>query len=198
VPRSALPWFIYFGGIGLGFMFVEISQIQRLIVFLGHPTYGLTVLLFSLLLSSGIGSALVPPVASTERARAASWRLPALLAAILAFGLATPAACEALRGEPTPLRIAAAAGLLFPLGLFLGSAFPLGMGAASLRHAPLGPWFWGVNGASSVCASVVAVAIALSFGISAAYWTGAACYAMAGAALAAGLRGDARAAAGPA
>src|SRR5439155_2092610 len=47
---------IYFAAIGLAFMMVEIGQLERLIVFLGHPIYGLTVVLFVLLLSSSFGS----------------------------------------------------------------------------------------------------------------------------------------------
>jgi hypothetical protein len=186
--RGAAPWMLYFGAIGFGFMCVEISQIQRLIVFLGHPIYGLTVLLFSLLLASGIGSATVPRIESETAARRQLWRLGALLAALVVFGLATPPAIEALRGESTPLRIAVSIALLFPLGLFLGMAFPLGMSAAALRHADATPWFWGINGATSVCASVVALAIALSFGISGALWAGAACYVIAVIALAFALR----------
>src|SRR2546425_8386100 len=53
---GATPLFIFFGCIGLGFMLVEISQMQRLIIFLGHPTYSLSVVLFALLVSSGLGS----------------------------------------------------------------------------------------------------------------------------------------------
>jgi hypothetical protein len=54
--KGATPLIAFFSGIGLGFMFIEISQMQRLIVFLGHPTYGLSVVLFSLLVASGAGS----------------------------------------------------------------------------------------------------------------------------------------------
>ena len=50
---------IYFSAIGLGFMLIEISQMQRLMVFLGHPVYGLSVVLFTILIFSGIGSATV-------------------------------------------------------------------------------------------------------------------------------------------
>ena len=60
---GAAPLVTFFAAIGLGFMLVETSQMQRLIVVLGHPTYGLTVVLFSLLLSSGIGSALTSRIA---------------------------------------------------------------------------------------------------------------------------------------
>ncbi len=190
LPRSSAPWLVYFAAIGFSFMCIEISQIQRLIVFLGHPIYGLTVLLFSLLLSSGLGSLLVPPIESTAQARAQLWRLGALLGVLAVFGIATPSIADALRAEPTPIRIAVAVAVLAPLGLFLGMAFPLGMGAASLRHSRQTAWFWGLNGAMSVCASVVALAIAISGGISAAFWTGAAGYIIAAIALAFALRSD--------
>ena len=56
------PLFLFFIAIGLGFMLIETSQMQRLILALGHPTYGLSVVLFALLLSSGIGSYLTAGV----------------------------------------------------------------------------------------------------------------------------------------
>ena len=64
-------------------------------------------------------------------------------------------------------------------GLFMGMAFPLGMKLAAREHPALTPWLWGVNGATSVCASVLAVAIALSSSISAAFWAGWLAYAVA-------------------
>jgi hypothetical protein len=79
-------------------------------------------------------------------------------------------------GSGMMLRILVAIAILFPLGLFMGMAFPLGMKMASIRSASLTPWLWGINGATSVCASVLAVAIALGFGISASFWTGVSCY----------------------
>jgi hypothetical protein len=54
-----IPFSIYFLAIGFGFMLIEISQMQRLTIFLGHPTYSLSVVLFTLLLSTGVGSYLV-------------------------------------------------------------------------------------------------------------------------------------------
>jgi hypothetical protein len=55
------PLFVFFAGIGLGFMLVEISQMQRLIIVLGHPTYGLSVVLFAMLASSGARRRREPP-----------------------------------------------------------------------------------------------------------------------------------------
>lgn len=181
--RGMSPFYVYFAGIGLGFMLVEISQLQRLSVFLGHPTYALTVVLFTLLVFSGTGSLV------SERARTgeAPWRavslLGALVAVVAAIGLLTPRIVEMMDSATTPARIATAVALLAPLGLFMGMAFPLGIGAARDRPGEAKAFLWGINGAASVCASVFAVAIAVFFGISASYWTGLAGYAMAASAM---------------
>jgi hypothetical protein len=92
------------------------------------------------------------------------------------FGLATPAVVHASAGGSTPTRIALAVVLLFPAGLMMGMAFPLGVKLAASRNAALMPWFWGLNGAASVLASVLSVCIALTWSISAAFWCGCAAY----------------------
>jgi hypothetical protein len=176
---GAAPLFLFFAAIGLGFMLVEVSQLQRLMIFLGHPTYSLSTVLFTLLLSSGLGSY---STGSSHQADSKLWpiaRLLGLLVALALFGLLTPHAVAAFASSSTPARIVVAAGLLFPLGFLLGMAFPLGMKAASARSDALTPWLWGLNGATSVLASVVAFLIVLGSGVSAAFWTGFACYAVA-------------------
>ena len=184
LARTA-PYIAFFGAIGLAFILVEISQLQRLIIFLGHPTYALSVVLFSLLVSSGIGSLaterLVRP--NPRLALRHVWPVAALLAVLLAFGLFTPLATEQFDAERTPVRILTAVGLLAPMGFFMGMPFPLGMKAAALEPNAPTAFFWGVNGATSVCASVLAVAIALGWGISASFWAGFVAYGLALAAL---------------
>jgi hypothetical protein len=177
--RGALPVSVFFGCIGLGFMFVEISQMQRLVVFLGHPTYGLSVVLFSLLLSSSLGSYLTQGLCRNDVrtiGRGAAMRMALLLCLVVIFGLVTPWALRHLHGETTPVRIATAASILGILGVFMGMPFPIGMALASRTVPGLAPWLWGINGATSVCASVLAVAIALNSSISATFWLGGACY----------------------
>jgi hypothetical protein len=176
--RGAAPHLLYFSAIGLGFMLIEISQLQRLTIFLGHPAYSLSVVLCSLLVSSGLGSMWT----SRVRAEDGSAVLRALAAAIvvlLVIGFATPAVAHRFESASTPIRIMLAVVLLFPLGFCLGMAFPLGMRNALQRTPELAPWLWGVNGAASVCASVLAVVIAIGAGISAAFWSGVICYAVA-------------------
>lgn len=177
--KLSWPLLIYFASIGMGFMLVEISQMQRLVVFLGHPTYALSVVLFSLLLSSGAGSYVSRWADGTDFARYSIMGLCGLLIALALFGIVTPKVAGAFDASSTPVRVLLASGILCLLGLFMGMAFPLGMRLATRISGPLTPWLWGVNGAMSVLASVVAVVIALNFGISSSFWTGFAWYVVA-------------------
>jgi hypothetical protein len=148
---------IYFAAIGLAFMMVEIGQLERLIVFLGHPIYGLTVVLFVLLLASSLGSLF------SHRLSRWIWMLPLVLAA---FILVSPALTREFVAASTPLRIAVSAVLLFPSGFFMGMAFPLGIKKAQYADevAPTA-WYWGINGAFSVISSVLAVFVAVFWGV---------------------------------
>jgi len=174
--NRALPLVIYFAAIGLGFMLIEISQLQRLIIFLGHPTYSLSVVLFTLLLSSGLGSYLTNSIKERTFQISAYIRLFFLILVLLVFGIFTSYVIRMFQGSEIFTRIIAGVLILCPLGIFMGMAFPLGMKLASAQDEHLTPWLWGINGATSVCGSVLAVAIALESGISIAFWTGLACY----------------------
>ncbi|MDH4271617.1 MAG: hypothetical protein OEW18_06540, partial [Candidatus Aminicenantes bacterium] len=178
ILKGSFPFFVFFGSIGLGFMLIEVSQMQRLIMFLGHPSYSLSVVLFTLLLASSLGSYTTRKVEESDLRAAAVKRLLLLLALLAAFAAATPPVLRALQGATTPLRILAAVALLAPLGVFMGMAFPLGIKLAARRSAALMPWLYGINGSTSVCASVASVVIALSLGIAASFWTGVFCYAL--------------------
>ncbi len=134
-------------------------------------------MLFTLLLSSGFGSYLTKNISNSSNLKHSGMvRLSLLILALFIYGLLTPFAISIFRGSATTLRILVAIGILFPLGIFMGAAFPLGMKAASNKEPLLTPWFLGVNGATSICASVVAAVISLGFGISVTFWSGVLCY----------------------
>jgi len=173
--KEAGPLLLYFSCIGLGFMFIEISQMQRLILFLGHPTYGLSVVLFTLLLGSGIGSFFT----SVRRNANQKMYFCALLILLCLFGALTPTIITALGAGSLQVRIVASIAIMLPLGFFMGMCFPIGMQIANERASNLTPWLWGVNGATSVCASVLAMVIAINAGIAASFWSGAICYLLA-------------------
>jgi heme/copper-type cytochrome/quinol oxidase subunit 4 len=182
--RGMLPFLVFFSGIGLGFMLVEVSQLQRLIIFLGHPSYALSVVLFSLLLSSGIGSLATQRLGNPHLRLSTLWPFVPLMALLVAFAFVTPIVIDRFDSSTTPVRIAAATAMLVPIGFLMGMPFPIGMKMASLRPNAPTAFLWGINGAMSVCASVLAVVIALSWGISSAFWVGCVCYAVGLAALA--------------
>jgi hypothetical protein len=174
-----IPYSIYFACLGLGFMFIEISQLQRLTVFLGHPTYALTVALSTLLVSSGVGSLLSQSIRWNDRAYGPATMLALLVAVLSLCGWITPFVVKYFVAETTRIRIMVSIALLFPMGLFLGMPFPIGMTWASARSQVATPWLWGINGAMSVIGSVISVIVAMGWGISVSVWTGVACYVVA-------------------
>jgi hypothetical protein len=171
--------FTFFVAIGLGFMLIETSQMQRLIIALGHPTYGLSVVLFAVLLSSGIGSFLTSGVTAETVPALGRRRLLGVVVVLAVFGLLTPPIVRWIEPMTTVVRIAGAVALLFPAGLVMGMAFPLGLKLAAGRASELTAWLWGLNGAASVVASVLSVCIALTWSISTAFWAGWLCYVVA-------------------
>jgi hypothetical protein len=181
--RGMGPYYLYFACIGLGFMLIEFSQLQRLNTFLGHPTYALAVVLFSLLLFSGLGSMLVERVIRVDRPRSLWVPVGVLLLVLVVFGMITNSVTDAAAGGTTPVRIGVAVALLAPLALCMGMPFSIGMGAAS-RHAGAPTAFlWGINGATSVVASVMGALVAMFFGISVTFASGFLAYAVGAVAL---------------
>ena len=174
---TVAPHLLYFGAIGFGFMLIEISQVQRLAIFLGHPVYSLSVVLFSLLLSSGIGSLATSRL--NDSANASIRVLLLLVIVLVAFGSSTPLVIRHFDAASIATRIAVSVAILLPIGFFMGMAFPIGMRRALAEAPSIAPWLWGVNGAASVSASVLVVVIALGAGISAAFWVGTVCYVVA-------------------
>jgi hypothetical protein len=163
---------LYFAGIGVGFMLIEISLIHRLTVFLGHPTYSFVIVLFSILLTSGIGSLLSE--------RFSLERLPTLLGAIsIIVGLVAFTVYDQLANLmwlEFPSRVAVSIALLTPIGLLLGMCFPLGIRWARMSHDHLIPWAWAVNGVFSVFAAAASLVIAINFGLKTMIFAGAICY----------------------
>ncbi|OFW17649.1 MAG: hypothetical protein A3H97_13550 [Acidobacteria bacterium RIFCSPLOWO2_02_FULL_65_29] len=179
---------VAFAAMGLGFMLVEIAQMQRLILLLGHPAFSLSVVLFGLLIASGLGSFATERLTLAGLSSAAQTRMLALIGILTIIGLVTPAATRAFQGFVTPLRIGVALLLLMPAGFFMGMAFPIAMKIGLARQPSLTPWLWGINGATSVTASVLAVMISSAWGISAAWWSGVGCYVLAAVAIVASAR----------
>jgi SAM-dependent methyltransferase len=179
---------VYFSGIGMGFMLIEISQMQRLMVFLGHPVYGLGVVLVSILIFSGLGSVTVGTQPPSQGA--VLGRIVALLATLVAAGLLTPVVTTWARTEATEMRILISVLLLAPPAFFMGMMFPLGL-SIWRRHGNLLPFFWSANGITSMLASALGVALSIEFGIAATFGLGVCFYVLCAAMTAAGWQAQA-------
>ena len=160
----------YFSMLGLGFMFFEITLIQRLILFLGFPTYSLSVTLASLLLFTGVGALMSPRLLARFDGQIERLAVP-LGGAVIVLGafylFVLPLLTDALLSTALVVRILVTFLVLAPLGVCLGTFMPLGLGAVGMlsEHGrEYVAWGWAVNGFASVVGSVLTTLIAMSFG----------------------------------
>jgi hypothetical protein len=169
VPFWRLRVLIYFAGLGLGFLFVEIPLAQRFILVLGQPVTALAVILFAVLLFSGLGSL-------TVRRWSLRWALALLVVAVALYPLLlAPFSTWALT-LPEWGRLLASVLLIAPLGYLMGLPFASGLRVLEQADPALVPWAWAINGSFSVISAVLAVIVALSWGFTAVLWLGAAAY----------------------
>jgi hypothetical protein len=176
-----------FAAIGLGFMFFEISLIQKLTLLLGVPTYSLSVTLMSLLVFTGLGS-LATGLYGERRNRSLAVLFGAVATLTLFYLHGMGPLVDAFLGSPLPLRVALAVGMTAPLGLALGAFMPLALATVSA----LGPhreeyvaWGWAVNGFFSVLGSTLTTVLSMTYGFRTVLLLGLLAYALAAALLAA-------------
>ena len=165
----------YFLSLGLGYMFIEIALIQKSILFLGHPVHAVSAILFSLLVSSGVGSYL----SGGLKLKGGKVLIPIIISVCL-LAVAYPFLLRqiflALLGQPLSIRLLALMLVISPLGLVLGMPFPTGIRLLNDLSKELIPWAWAVNGCASVLGSILPVIIALSFGFSSVFLLASATY----------------------
>jgi hypothetical protein len=167
----------YFSLIGMGFMFAEISLLQYFSVYLGHPVYSLGVCLFSLILATGLGSLASNRVNIVSASAMLIWGL-VVAVYLLCLQQWLTDLFHATTARALPVRICISLAVVMPLGFLLGFAFPTGMKLVEAVDKDPTPWFWGINGATGVLASVLAVMVSMGFGIRATLLLSSVCYAM--------------------
>jgi len=165
----ALHNMLYFALIGLGYMFVEIVLTQKLVLYLGHPSFSLSIALFSILLFSGLGSFFSDFKFLKKRTNLIV--LSGLL--LLVIFLLSPILSATL-GAPFLVRVIITLVVLAPLSFFMGTAFPA---AARRVNAKELPFLWGINGFFSVIASVTAIIISINMGFTFVFYIAFICYA---------------------
>ena len=165
LPRKRLS-FLYFSCLGLGFLFFEITLIQRLTLFLGYPTYSLTVTLASILIFTGVGAWFTGRY-EHRRERVVPALAGAVVVLALLAGFALPTLTDALLGASLTVRVVTTLVVLAPLGLCLGTFMPVGLRAVASMTDHEGEyvaWGWAVNGFASVIGSVLTTVLAMAFG----------------------------------
>jgi hypothetical protein len=164
---------LYFTALGIGFMLIEISLIQKFAVFLGHPTYSILVVLFTMLLFSGLGSFTSKKLREKVGVKGVFILLILVVATV---GSSNMFVLHYFTSWPILPRIIYSFATMALAGFFMGMPFPTGLSLLNKKVSESAPWFWGVNGAASVVSSVVATAISIFYGISATFFTGLLCY----------------------
>ncbi len=174
--KPSITPLLYFVAVGLGFIVIEIALIQRFVLFLGHPTYAMTVVVFLMLLSGGMGSfASKYWLNGRLRVRAV---LGAIILLVTVYSFLLQNVLGALVGLPFPEKLLLCAMLLVPLGFLMGMPFPAGLREIAGQYRAISgesaatddstiEWAWAMNAASSVLGSVLAIVLALHFGLNA-------------------------------
>ena len=169
---------LYFAAIGMGFMFIEVCLIQMLTLYLGYPTYALSVTLFGLLVFAGIGS-LMSGRRLEQRNRSLVALLVLLAGIVLFLQLGFPLMVDATVGAALPIRLLVTVAMLAPIGLCLGHFMPLGLesvAALGIHPKEYVAWAWAVNGFFSVITAVLSTILAMSFGFTTVLAIGLSCY----------------------
>lgn len=175
-----------FGAIGLAFLFIEISFMQRFVLLLGHPLYAVVVILTGFLLFAGLGSGWSARLRRRMPERAVSWAVAGIVGLALLYLAFLPAVFEVLRPLPEVAKVAVSLALIAPLAFAMGMPFPLALHRLGEVSPGLVPWAWGINGCASVVSAVLAALIAIDWGFDAVIL--AACGLYAGAAIVYGVR----------
>jgi hypothetical protein len=149
----------YFAAIGTGFMLLENMLVQHSVLYLGHPSYAVSVVIAALLLGMGVGAGGSARIGVDGLIRG-GWLAPV---SVLALVYVLPQVFASTLGSPLAIRVGISCLFLVPLGAILGLFFPLGM----LRFGDAGkPWFWAINGVFGVVAGVLSLVISMQWGFS--------------------------------
>jgi len=177
-PGRILLWSsAYFLLIGIAFMFVEISLIQRMSIFLGHPIYGLAIVLFGIILATGAGSLVSGRALRLSAPSLIGW--PLLLAVYLALlPLWLGKVLDQVETGSLLERASVCLLIMAPAGVMMGFMFPTGMQLCTRIDSRITPWLWAVNGSAGVLASGGTVLVSLQTSLNVALWVGALGYAL--------------------
>ena len=156
VTGNLNPLFFYFL-IGLAYMFTEVVLVQRFILFLGQPIYSVSLVVSTLLVSSGLGSMMSQRFGVSRLKTILSLLSMMVLAYIPLLNLLF----ELFLQHGLVARLLSSVVVIFPLGFLMGLPFPLGLKFVDKDAVSL---VWAANGCASVIGAVLVILVALSAG----------------------------------
>ena len=167
LPRSAgsIGSLLFFLLIGAGYILIQVALIQKFVLFLGHPTYALTVIIFSMLLSSGIGSFASKKFVGGDPRRLIVTLL-LIVAGVMALSFAVTPVAEGGVTLPFAVKVLISVALISPVGFAMGMPFPSGLTLLERAMPASVRWAWAVNAAASVLGSAAAMFLAIYLGLS--------------------------------
>lgn len=169
--RGIIKSLLFFLFIGAGYILIQVALIQKFVLFLGHPTYALTVIVFSMLLSSGFGSLSSRKIVQGDPRRL-KWILLAIVATIILISFVITPVTESGVALPFTVKVLISVLLIAPVGFAMGMPFPTGLTLLEGTAPSSIRWAWAVNAASSVLGSAAAMFLAIYVGLQLTLMTG--------------------------
>lgn len=163
--RGIVAFLLYFLFIGAGYILIQVALIQKFVLFLGHPTYALTVIVFSMLVASGLGSFFSRRIIGNHDGKLMRALLVVAVSVSALAVIATPVTQLGV-GWPMPLKMLVTALMVAPAAFAMGMPFPTGLARLEARHKSAVRWAWALNAASSVLGSASAIFLAIYLGLS--------------------------------
>lgn len=159
--KSKAGIILYFSGIGLGYMFVEMVFIQRFILYFGNPVYSASAVITSLLIFSGFGSYYSGYFMINKK-------LPVIFALIISilftFSIILTPVLQQTVHLNLFLKLLIVLVITAPLAFCMGIPFPAGLSYVSKINSEVVPWAWGINGCISVISTAFATIVAVQMG----------------------------------
>lgn len=181
VRRGGMRTLLYFSGLGVGYLLIEIVFIHRFTLFLGTPVYAAAAVIAAMLIGSGIGSHFSGRFAPGARVAAAA--ASCVVAILLIYIPFLQVIFDAAISLDLSWRGLIALAAIIPPAFLMGFPFPIGLRTVAEKNDAQVPWAWGVNGFLSVVGASAAGLVAMEFGFSAVMIVGAASYVLAAAAM---------------
>jgi hypothetical protein len=161
--KGLISVLVYFGSLGIAYMFLEISILQQFIRYLYDPVFSASIVIGSFLVYSGIGSVIAGKV-SPLKSKHIFWTVLLIGIAGLMFLSFDRWLQQAISGFPMWLRMLSCSALIAPLAIPMGIPFPSGLSTLTAEREALIPWAWSINGFFSVIGSSATVLIAIGYG----------------------------------